>query len=367
MAVGEFINITNYRQFENIQRDITEQMDLDPALVFQSALPGFLQRLFEDVGPWKDRQQKAFEFPSKLAGAASVAPAEEARMGGYDKKQIVAQPGWEIAGRTQTVSPSDFLHGGMTAAEVTRRVTRPLLDWNKTVFASALDVISAKGKSTGAPVDNGAYVINDFDANAVTKALVTNSADVCSDTIANSSQSVLWPLRDGTETAANHDHTTGAVGASWTLALSRTARDLVTEHPGMGGAVDVYLGKTNAEDIRSVLKSELGAIPDRQAIINLSIATAGGLGDAVLIADGLEGQRIYYCPDMDSEQALYIAQNKRPFFFSKGAKGVDGSAVGTGAWSDPGVAETRVKKFGYREHQSLGCQMPIACLIADFV
>lgn len=368
MAVGEFINITNYRQFENVGREVVELADLDPALVFSAALPGFLGNIFEDVGAWPDRQQKGFEFPSKLAGAVSVAPREKAPQGGYDLKHIVANPGWEIAGRTQTIEPSDFLHQGMTRRRAERRAMLPRLDWNKTVFAAALDVITATGTSTGAPVDNGAYSIANIAGTNVTKALATNSADVCSDTIANSSQSVLWPLRTGGETAANHDHTVGSAGASWTLALGRTHRDLITEHVGMGTKVNCYIGKTSAEDIRTVMKSEMGAIIPREEFIKLEIATAGGLGDAVPVARDLEGVTYFYAPDMDVEQAAYVAANKTPFYFSKGATGVDGSPVRKDTtWFDTGDKETQVLSQGFRDYQNLGCQLPVGAVTVDYV
>jgi hypothetical protein len=367
MAVGEFINTTNYRHFEHIGRQVIQMADMDPAMVFQTALPGFLDRVFTNVGQWPGAEQKGFEFPSKNNGAKSVAPNERAVRGGYDKKQIVALPGWEIAGETQTVLPSDFQRGGMTTGEVARRVMRPRLDWNKTVFTAAMDVVTAKGKSTGAPVDNGAYVIADQHGNSVTKALITNSADVCSDTIANSSQSILFPLRDGTETAANHDHTIQAAGASWTLALARTHRDLILEHPGNGTMVDAYVGKTNAEDIRAVMKSELGAVVTREEFIRLNIPGAGGLGGAIPLTMGLEGVNYWYCPDMDTEQALYVAEGKKPFYASFGVRGSDGAEVGTGAWFEQENPETRGGSYGYRAHQNMGCMDPTSAVIVDYV
>lgn len=369
MPVGEFINITNYRQFENIAREIMAAPDLDPTLVFQSAVPGFLQRLFKDAGAWPSREQKAWEFPNKLNGARSVSPNERARMDGYAKRQIVSMPGWEIAGRTQTVGPSDFMFQGMTQTDVTARAMRPRLDWNKTVFSAALDVISATGKTTGAPVANGKYTINDFDGNSVAKTLVTDSADQCGDVIANASQSVLWPLRDGTEAAANHQHTFLAAGAAWTLALGRTHRDTIVEHPNNPVTVECYVGKNTAEDIRAVMKSELniGGVTSGEAFVKLGITAGGGLGDAVPIVSGLEGVTYYYAPDMDADQALYVASGKRPFYYSSGAMGVNGVSVGTGPWFEEDNKETRRGSYGFREYQNLGCDVPVDAAIVDYV
>lgn len=368
MTVGTFLNVTNYRQFELIGREIMQMPDMDPALVFQTAVPGFLGELFQPVGPWQDRQQKAFEFPSKNGQAKAVAANERAVRGGYDKKQIVALPGFEIAGETQTVLPSDFLYGGMTRDEVTRRAMRPRLDWNKATYLAAMDVVSAKGKSTGAPVDNGAYVVNDFHGNSTTKALATNSADVCSDTIANSSQSILFPLRDGTEAAANHDHTLGS-NAAWTLATQRTNRDLVLEHPGNGAQVNVIAGATAAAAIRTALASALNVagITSGEALLRAPLSNAGSLASAVPIARGWEGMDFYFAPDMDTNQVITVAAGKKPFYFSQGAKGVDGSAVGTGAWFEQENVETRGGSYGYRDYLNLGCMDPTAVVIADHV
>lgn len=367
MVVGQFLNITNYRQFEHVGRQVMQLADMDPALVFESAVPGFIGRVTREAGAWPGREQKGFEFPSKLAGASAVSANERARKVGYDKRQIVALPGIEIAGKTQSVQPIDFMYNGMSQAEVTRRAMRPRLDWNKSSFSLMMDVLFQNGKSTGAPVQEAKWSVLDQAGNTVQKSLVTESTDQTADVIANATQTILWPLRTGEEAAANHDHVFNNAGAAWTLALARTARDTILEHPGAGLMVDAYVGSAVAEAIRGVMKSELGAVVTREEFIRLSIASAGGLGGAVPITLGLEGVNYFYSPDIDANQALYVAGGQKPFYHSKGALGINGESVGTGPWFEPGNVETRGGDYGYRDYINGGTENPIGAAVVDYV
>ena len=97
-----------------------------------------------------------------------------------------------------------------------------------------------------------------------------------------------------------------------------------------------------------------------------NIPTTANLGGVTTVAS-IEGVNYFVAPDADLNQAVYVAQGKKPFYFSKGQLGEDGSAVGTGPWSEPQNVETRGTHYGYRDYVNMGVKDPTAVAVVDYV
>ncbi len=366
-AGSEFVLIDNYTTFHQVIRKVEELVDSDPARVFAQAAPGFLGRLCEDIGAWQGKDEMAFEFVGKGGKGVAVGSDEPAPRGSFNKKQIVGLPGFEVAGFTHVIRKQDFLYG-LKQEDAARRAERPRLEFNRLIAENILDTVLQGGKSTGTPVEGFVWGATDVKGNAITQRKVSEVANqVVPTVVANATQTMLWPLRDGTETAVNHDHVIAAGGAAWTLALARTARDLILEHPGNANVVAI-VGATVAETIRTVMKSELGAISERQTFIKLAIVNGGGYCDAYPVAENLEGVDYLYSPDMPATTAIYFASNKKPFYLSMGQTAPGGQKMGTGAWAKSVEEEFAPgANYGYREYATMGCKDPTAVVIVKYV
>ena len=366
MAVGELLTIRNYQVFEQVGYQLIQRQEMDPASVFNAGpVPGFLGQIFENLGPWNRSVQPRWEVTGAQGTAKAVSPNERMIQGGISKRHIVPLPGVELAGETQTVLPSDW-EIGMTEADVAKRVTRPLLDWNKTVFQEVTMDVATQGafNNSGTPVEGFAFDVVDIHGNTVTKPKVSVSATVVPDTVANSTESAfLYPTRTGSETAA--DHMLDA-GGDWTLAHGDTARDLLTARPGNSTRIRAYVGTDVAKTIRTVMKSELGAIESRREFIDLAIRDAGGLGEAFPVILGLQGVDYYTATDLPADLAIYVPEGKRPFYYSVGSRGLNGQQVATGAWFEDMNKETRGTAYGYRNHVNAGVWDKTGAVIVDY-
>ena len=355
MAVGEFLTVRNYGMFEQVGYDLIQRQELDPASVFnRGPVPGFLGSLFESVGPWTRMEQKRWELVSANGNARAVARNERMTQGGYTKKHIVALPGMELAGETQTVLPSDW-EIGMTEADVSRRVSRPLLDWTKTVYQEVTMDVATQGafNGSGTPSEGFAFDVTDIHGNTVTHPKVSVSATAVPDTVANGTESAFtYATRTGSESAADH---VVSSGASWNTTDAATYRDLLTIRPSNSVMTRAYVGANVATSIRGVMKSETQNTMGKREFVDLAIRDAGGLGEAFPIVFGLEGVDYFHAPDLPDDLALYVPENKRPFYYSIGSRGLNGSQVATGAWFEELNKETRGTAYGYRQDINAGC------------
>jgi hypothetical protein len=366
MAVGESLTIRNYTLFEQVVSRVIQKEENDPASVFNAGpLPGFLANIYENMGPWNRSEQIRWEVIGVQGNAKAVSPNERMAQGGITKRHIVPLQGVELAGETQTVLPSDYMYG-LTEADVSRRIARPLLDWNKTVFQEVTMDVATQGayNNSGTPVEGFAFDVVDLHGNTVQKAKVSVSATQVPDTLANSTESAfLYPTRTGTETAA--DHVIDA-GGDWTTALAANYRDLLTVRPGNSTRIRGYVGTDVAATIRTTMKSELGAVESRREFIDLAIRNAGGLGEAFPIVFGLEGVDYFYAPDLPADLGIFVPEGKRPFYFSRGMRGVDGQSISTGVWTETMNPETRGTQYGYREWTNAGVSDKTGAVVVDF-
>lgn len=366
MATGEFLTIRNYTQFEQVGHRIIQQQEMDPASVFRAGIvPGFLGNIFENIGPWDRLNQPRWEVIGVQGDAKAVSRNERMKQGGIAKRHVVALPGVELAGETQTILPSDY-EVGLTEADVARRISRPLLDWNKTGFKEVTMDVATQGayNNSGTPTEGFAFDVVDLHGNTVTKSKVSVTANEVPDTLANSTEGAfLYPTRTGTESAA--DHMLDA-GGDWTLAHGTTARDLLTVRPGNSTRIRAYVGTDVAASIRTVMKSELGAIESRREFIDLAIRNAGGLGEAFPVVFGLEGVDYFYAPDLPADFALYVPDGARPFYYSVGTRGTNGAELDTGAWFENMNPETRGTAYGYRRSINAGVWNKIGGVAVDY-
>jgi len=185
--------------------------------------------------------------------------------------------------------------------------------------------------------------------------------------VANSTQTVTWPLRDGEVTATGHDHLLPAAGATWTVALAATARDLITEHPGNGRVVG-YVGANVSADVRAALKTEYGAVESRVPFIISGDVNGGGFGSATQIGM-IDEVEYFHCPDVPDDIAVYVASNKKPFYLAPGAVGVNGENLSITAWTENLAATTggeiRGLRYGYRDWVTMGVRDPTAVVVQE--
>lgn len=366
---GEFLRINNVKRFEQVLSRVTMRMDQDPSQAFSQAFPGMIGQLTEPLGPWRGREEMRMEIPGIQDDARAVARQERAEHGDYDAFHIVALRGMELAGPSQTVYQADFDFGGMPAEKAAHLAARPRRDWNRTVTRAMLDVITQGAFTDGSndPSEAFAWSVTDQRGNTVTQDLATENSDQVAAVVAHSGQSVNWPLRDGGETSTGHDHVETAAGASWTIALGNSARDNIVEHPG-NGRVRGFAGANVAADIRSVAKTEYGAIESRVPLISQGDARENGFGEVHPIAP-LESVDYFFAPDMPDDIIVYVAGNKRPVYASVGAVGAEGQNLDVGDWTENLAATTggeiQGTKWGYRRFISMGVHDPTAIYVQE--
>lgn len=343
--------------FEQVLNRVQRLPEMDPSLAFQQAIPGFLNDLVASEGPWPGRDVKRWVIDSKSDIGRAIAPDQRARIGGIAEKHIVAVRGFEVAGVSQKVGDQDFQYGGMTMEAAERKAILPLRSFNERVSKVLLDVVTS-GDYSGSVTDNYAWSAPDQDGATATADQVAQTATQVADVFANSTQTFLWPKRDGTETAAGHDHTVDT-GASWTLAQAATARDNVLEHPNMG-RVRAYVGATVAAAVRAAAKTEYGPIAERLQFIREGDTRGNGFAQATDMGIILDSVEYHYVPDLPTNVSLTVASNVKPFHVEIGASGDRGKALGRGGWTERGDAERGGTYYGYRNYLSAGVRNPMA-------
>ena len=362
---GEFLNpVGNIQVFEQILARVQRVPDLDPKKAFQSATPGVVGALTELQGPWRGREEMRFEIPGVTQGAKAVGPEERMELGTDDIGHIVALPGFELAGHSQRVSPEMFHYGGMTQERARELAAKPILDFNDEVSQIMLDVMTS-GDFSGAVANNFAWSATDLASNSQSQALATQNADQVANVYANDGQTFThWPLRDGTQAAAGHDHIFDTGGA-WTQATALTQINNVLEHPGNRTPVG-YVGSTVATAIEADMKSELGAVDARVPLVegDVALASASFAGATPIGVRG--GIRYFHMVDLPADGAIYAAAGKKPFHLSIGAVGAEGVGIDTGAWSENGDPERRGVTYGYRRYVAAGVKDPLAVTTGEF-
>lgn len=366
MTEGEFLKIRNYTQWVEVHDRVQQRLDMNPARVFEQAAPNILSQVADNVGPWEERHTKRWAFYDANEDARAIGPDERAREGDLAEKHIVAPPGFEMAGRTHIVRPKDFRYSGMNLQQAAERAARPRLGWNQKVAKILMDVLTsgAFGDANDDPSNNFAWTAEDQNGNTITQDIATQNSDQVAAVYANDSQSITWPLRDGSETATGHDHIFLAQGASWTQAIAKPIRDTITEHPG-NGAIRALAGANVAEDVRADLKSEFGAIESRTPMVREGIPEEGAFAQAFPVGR-VDSVDYFFMPDMPDDIAVFYAANKRPLYMAMGEVGGDGASLGTGAWTEQRDPERRGQKFGYRDYFTAGIRDPLAIAVAEF-
>lgn len=360
---GDFNLIRNHKLFEQVLTGVQRENAMDPKAAFASAMPGFLGNVTENIGPWAGREEMRFEIPGVAEDALAVDFHERAKLGDTSMFHVVAEPGLLLAGRTQQVSPNDFRHG-MSMDQAVERANRPQIDYNQKVAKSLLDVLTSGGATAGSLTEAFAWSANDGLGNSVSQPLAAENGNQVAAVLAHSSQTVEWPLRNGSAAAAGHDHVASSAGA-WTEAIAATQRDTILEHPG-AGRVQAYVGATVAAAVRAAIKTEYGAIDPRVPFVLEAPVRVDGFGSADAL--GTIGSVDYvFSPDMDTNQALYVAANRKPFYASTGASGYSQSGDGVGAWSESGDPETAGVRYGFRQYTALGVKEPVMAVICDHV
>lgn len=368
MTDGDFVKIRNYTQWLEVHSRVQQRLDMNPARVFEQAAPNVLSSVTESFGSWRERQTERWSFYDENQDARAIAPDERAQEGDLAERHIVALPGFEMAGPTHIVRPSDFKYGGMNLQQAAERAARPRLSWNQKVAKTLMDVLTqgAFSDSSSDPSNNFAWTAEDQDGRTVTQNLASQDSEQVADVVANDSQSMEWPLRDGGQTSTGHDHIFQSQGASWTQSLAKTHRDTITEHPGNSPRVNALVGANVAEDVRSDLKSEYGAIESRTPIVQEGIPDAGAFGAANPVGPPVDSVQYFFMPDMPDDIAVYYASNKNPLYMSMGEIDANGEQVGTRGWTEQRDPERRGQRYGYRDYFTAGVQDPLAIAIAEF-
>jgi hypothetical protein len=360
--MAELLNrVHNDIVFDSVLHRIQQLPALDPSLAFQQALPGFLNDIVEMEGPWPGRDTKRWAIDSKSDIGKAIGPDQRARIGGVATKHIVALRGLEIAGVTQKVGFQDFQYGGMTVEAAERKALLPLRSFNERVSKAMFDVVTS-GDFSGSPTEDFRWSATTQDGETVQADIITDTANEVPDVFANSTQTFLWPLRTGGETATGHDHVVDT-GAAWSVATAATQRDLVLEHPGAGRVI-AYVGATVAAAVRAQAKTEYGAISERIPLVREG-QTRGGFLDSTNMGIYLDSVEYHFVADMPTNTALYVASNQKPFHMSIGANGVDGKSIGRGSWQETGDQERLGKYYGFRNFLSAGMKNPVGAAIVE--
>lgn len=348
--------------FEQVLSRVQRLPEMDPSLAFQQAIPGFLNDLVASEGPWPSRDVKRWVIDSKSDIGRAIGPDQRARIGGVAERHIAAVRGFEVAGVTQKVGDQDFQYGGMTLEAAERKAILPLRSFNERVSKVLLDVVTA-GDYSGSITDNFAWSAPDQDGATATADIVAQSASQVADVYANSTQTFLWPKRDGTETAAGHDHIVDH-GATWTLAQSALDRDNVLEHPNMG-RVRKYVGAAVAALVRAQAKTEYGPIAERIGFIQGGETRGNGFAQAESMGIVLDSVEYHYVADLPTNASITVASNVKPFHVEIGASGDRGKSLGRGGWTERGDAERGGTYYGYRNYLTAGVRNPMAVVYSE--
>lgn len=369
MATGEFLEpVGTIKVWEQVLARVQRLTDMDPKMVFTSATPGVIGELtsnsFGDmVGPWRGREEARLEIPGISNGAKAIGPEERMRQGGDDIAHIVALRGFELAGHTYKVSPEMFGYGGMDAQRARALAAKPVIDFNETVSKIMMDVMTS-GDYSGSQTNAFAWSATDLAGNSQSQPLYTDTASEVENVYPYDTQTFThWPMRDGSQAAAGHDHLFDTA-AVWSAADAATQADNVREHP-TNGAINAYVGSTIATAVQAAKKSDFAGISNVVPLTEQDLASKGSNFGFARPVGEYDGVNYFHMVDMPTSGALYVSAGKQPYHLNMGVIGTDGNRIETGSWSEAGDAERRGISYGYRTYVTAGVRDPLAATVGE--
>lgn len=361
---GEFLSpVGSIQSFVRVVDKVQRLPELDPKKAFRTATPGAIGDLVEQMGPWEGRGALRFEMPGVTEGVKAVGRDQRMFQGKDKISHIVAMPGFELAGFTQTVHPEDFAYG-LTAERARDLAAKPILDFNDGVAHILLDVITSGDKS-GSITDDFKWSAKDLDDNTTSQDIITDDANQVPNVFANSTQTILWPLRDGTQAAANHDHLSDT-GAVWSAADAKTIANNIREHPTMG-RVRMYVGSTIAAAVQAAKKTDYaGTVLIKDQVENSYSSKGSDFGYATPIGfyDDIE---YLHMVDLPASGVLAVAAGHRPFHAHIGYKPAPGINGDKGAWTRNHAENDELLglSYGYRRYFAAGVKDPLSVAYAE--
>lgn len=356
---GEFLDpVGSIQTFVRVVDDVMRLPELDPKLAFRSATPGVIGDLTEQMGPWQGRGGLRFEMPGVTQGVRAVG-RDQRMVQGTDKiSHVVALPGFELAGFSQTVHPEDFAFG-LTPERARDLAAKPILDFNDGVAHILLDVMTS-GDYSGSITNDFAWSAKDLDDNTASQAIITDDANQVPNVYANDSQTLLWPLRNGTQAAAGHDHLNDT-GAVWSAANAKLQADNIREHPTMG-RIRAFVGSTVAAAVQATKKTDYAGWSGVAALTEQSFSKKGddfGFASPIGIYEDIE---YHHMVDLPASGVLMVAAGKKPFHAHIGYKPAPTINGDKGPWTKDHATNDELLglTYGYRRYLSAGVKDPLA-------
>lgn len=366
MAVsGEFVEIANVQQFTDVQVRHAEQL-VRGGIVWDRITPQFLQPFTQRMGAWPGRDDWAIPHLDPSSRGRAVGTEDNARLGGQRQKQIVAKPGFEVAGHTQFVTPDDFTHP--MGPEIARqKVREPEIEWNRAVQEGILNMVMADQHDNSTYTEGQTFHARNFDGVDTSIDTVTESADEASATVAGSHHGIAWPDKQGGTFSTGHDHITSNTGG-WSESKAETARDHLLEHPGQNGPVWAFVGATVRDsvetDIESVRSSTESGVDFEQ--LNPGPERDFGVPTEVGTHDGV---RYFHVGALPDQFAIYLDSQNTHLGVWLGEGGEDGTTrKQPRAWNNRGQQdpETDVTKYGFRGYASAHVTNPVGIFLGDY-
>jgi hypothetical protein len=361
---GEFLDpVGSIQTFVRVVDDVMRLPELDPKRAFRTATPGAIGDLVEQMGPWEGRGGLRFEMPGVTQGVKAIG-RDQRMLQGTDKiSHIVALPGFELAGFSHTVHPEDFAYG-LTAERARDLAAKPVLNFNDGVAHILMDIITS-GDYSGSITDDFQWSAKDLDDNTASQQIITDDANQVPNVFANSTQTILWPLRNGTQTAVNHDHLSDT-GAVWSAANAKTQADNIREHPTMG-RIRAYVGSTVAAAVQAAKKSDFtNTVLIKEQVENSFSAKGSDFGFASPIGI-YEDIEYHHMVDLPASGVLMVAAGTKPFHAHIGYKPAPGINGDKGAWTRNHAENDELlgMTWGFRKYFSGGVKNPLAATYGE--
>lgn len=366
MAVsGEFIEISNVRQFTDVQVRHAEQL-VRGGIIWDDMVPRFLQPFTQRMGSWNGRDDWASPHLDPSSRGRAVGTEDHAHIGGQRQRQIVAKPGFEVAGRTQTVSSDDFTHP--MGPEIARqKITEPEQEFTRAVAEGLLNMVMADQHDNSAYNEGQTFHARNFDGVDTVVDTVSESADEASATVAGSHHSINWPDKQGGTFSSGHDHIQSNTGG-WSESKAETARDHLLEHPGQNGPVWAFVGATVRDsvetDIESVRSGTESGVDFEQ--LNPGPEEQFGVPSEVGTHDGV---RYFHVGALPDQFAIYMDSNVPHIGLWMGEGGEDGQTrKQPRAWNNRGQQhpETDVTEYGFRGYAVPHVTNPVGIFLHDY-
>lgn len=361
---GEFLDpVGSIQTFVRVVDQVMRVPDMDPKKAFRTATPGAIGDLVEQMGPWEGRGGIRFEMPGVTQGVRAVG-RDQRMLQGTDKiSHIVALPGFELAGFSQTVHPEDFAFG-LTPERARDLAAKPILDFNAGIADILMNVITS-GDYSGSITDDYAWTAKDLDDNAANQQIITDDANQVPNVFANSTQTILWPLRNGTQAAANHDHLSDT-GAVWSAADAKTIANNIREHPTMG-RIRMYVGSTIAAAVQAAKKTDYAGTVLVKDQVEQSYSSKGsdfGFATPIGFYEDIE---YLHMVDLPASGVLAVAAGHKPFHAHIGYKPAPGINGDKGPWTRNHAQNDELLglTYGYRRHFAAGVKDPLAVAYSE--